>query len=254
MKSHLISQVVLKQFANSKREIVVHTKDTETTELKPIDSVAYLDVDEKLIKHLEEKWSNSVEDDADRAINALKNNNLVVVQKHITAIKSLMALHFIRSQVFHLIELNKHLITQTFEQIKMAYSTAYPQYAESIEKFTQAEYNKAPHDIAVKVMEKYIPMVEAYIADPEIGFEIGEAQDDAVFIISDIPTITTDGKGTCGVPITKAKAFGMPLTPKHFVTLKKNPETRKYKKMRAQQVENTNKRQQAQMIKEFYSL
>lgn len=254
MKSHLISQVVLKQFANEQRKITVHTKGSAATELKAIDLVAHIDIDEALIKHLEDKWSHGVEDDAERAINGLKNNNLVMVEKHIVAVKNLMALHFIRSQVFHLVELNKHMITNTFRQIKDAYSIAYPQYAKSIEKVTKAEYTKAPHDIAVKVMEKYIPMVEAYIADPAIGFEIGEAPEGASLIIGDIPTITTDGNKNFGVPITEAKAFGMPLTPKYFVTLKKNPGTRKYKKMSVKQVENANNKQLMQVVKEYYSV
>lgn len=253
MKSHLVSQVVLKQFANAKREVTVHTRNSDLTELKAIDLVAYMEMDEVLIKRLEQKWGTGVEADAEHAINGLKNNNLVLVEKHVTTVKNLMALHFIRSQIFHLVESHKQTIDETFDQIKEAYSAAYPQYAESIERCTKSEHTKAPHEIAVKVMEKYIPMVEAYISDKNIGLEIGEAPNNAVFIIGDIPTITVDGDRNYGVPITEAKAFAMPLTPKHFVALKKNPATHKYKKMTAQQVQNANNRQLIQMVNEYYT-
>lgn len=253
MKSHLISQVILKQFANDQRQIIVHTKDSSKTELKPINCVAYLDVDETLIQHLEEKWSHGVEDDAERAINALKNNNLVVVEKHIKSVKELIALHLIRSRAFHLVELNKHIIDGMFQQTKEAYSAAYPEYVESINKVTEAEYKKAPHDVAVKIMEKYIPMVEAYIADPNIGFEIGEAPDGSGFILGDIPVVTADKNGNFGIPITEANYIAMPLTPKYIVALKKNPDTKKYRKLSAKEVETANSRQLGLMLQHYYS-
>jgi hypothetical protein len=37
------------------------------------------------------------------------------------------------------------------------------------------------------------------------------------------------------------------------VSLKKNPDTLKYKKMTAKQVENANNKQLMQMVKEYYS-
>lgn len=257
MKSHLISQVVLKQFANDQRETLVHQRDVTTVGLKRIDNVAYMEIDEAIIRHLEDKWSHDIEAQAEKAINNLKNGNVMYFEKHIGTIKSLIALHYIRSQAVRLVEANKHEIAAKFEEAKAQVLAVYPDQGDLVEQETAKHTANVHRDIAVRLMDEYIPKVEAFLADPDLGFEIGEAPDGAEFIIGDVPVVTTDGKGHfgvfAGVPITDAKSIAMPLTPKHIVALKKNPETQKYKKLDTKQVEMANSRQLGQMTSEYYA-
>ena len=53
MRSHLISQVVLRRFADGDDKIVVHNLRTGQSELKSIYDTAYRDVDSNLISKLE---------------------------------------------------------------------------------------------------------------------------------------------------------------------------------------------------------
>lgn len=253
MRSHLISQVVLKQFADEQRQIVVHTKDSNDTEIKPIDSVAYMDINDALIRHLEDKWSNGVEDNAERAINALRNNNLVVVEKHIEAVKELIALHFIRSQVFQLVEINKQAIDGRLMQARDEVIAVYPEYKELIEQKYAESMKTVYVDVAIGIMEQFIPKIEEYISDSDIGFEIGEAPAGSEFILGDMPVITADRNHNFGIPITEANAIVMPLTPKYLVAIKKNPDTKKYKKLTATQVKNANEHQLGLMHERYYS-
>jgi Tfp pilus assembly protein PilE len=253
MKSHLISQVVLKQFADDQRQTVVHTKGTDDTELKPIDRVAYMDIDEALIRKLEDQWSQEIEAKADTAINNLKAGNINYFEKHIGVIKSLLALHFIRSQVFRLVEANKQAIDDRLTQAKDEVLAVYPEYKDLIERTYAKEHETAFVDIAIKIMEQYIPKVTEYISDPDIGFEIGEAPDGSEFIIGDMPVVTADKQSNFGIAITDANFIAMPLTPKHLVALKKNPSTKKYKKLTTEQVKTANSRQIGLMQEHYYT-
>lgn len=253
MKSHLISQVVLKQFANKERQITVHTKGTDETELKPIDCVAYMDIDAALIRALEEQWSQEIEAKADTAINNLKAGNINYFEKHIGVVKSLLALHFIRSQVFRLVEANKQAVDDRLTHAKDEVIAVYPEYKNLIERTYAKEHETAYVDVAIKIMEQYIPKVNEYISDPDIGFEIGEAPDSSEFIIGDIPVVTGDRNHHFGIPITEANVIAMPLTPKHLVALKKNPDTKKYKQLTAKQVDTANNRQLGLMQEQYYS-
>jgi hypothetical protein len=254
MKSHLISQVVLKQFASDQRQIIVHTKDSRKTELKPIDCVAYVDVEEVLIGKLEEKWSNEVEDQAERSINTLSSSNVNHTEKHLDAIKKLLALHFVRSKVFQLVEVNHQIIDNDLAKARNETIAIFPEYKEIITEKYGEIIETAYDDIAIKIMEEYIPKVEAYIGDPDIKFEIGEAPDGSEFILGDMPVITADRNGNFGIPITEATSIAMPLTPKYIVSLKKNPDTKKYRKLTAEEVATANRHQLGLMHQHYYSV
>lgn len=253
MKSHLISQVVLKQFADDQRQIVVHTKGSDETELKRVDCVAYMDIDEALIKKLEEQWSQEIEAKADTAINNLKAGNINYFEKHVDVMKNLLALHFIRSQVFRLVKVNEQAIDDRLAQAKDEVIAVYPEYKDLIERTYAKEYETAYTDIAIKVMEQYIPKVYTYISDIDIGFEIGEAPDGSELIIGDTPVVTDNKNFHFGIPITEANVIAMPLTPKHLVALKKNPDTKKYKTLTVEQVKTANSRQLGLMQEHYYS-
>lgn len=253
MKSHLISQVVLKQLADDQRQIVVHTKGSDDTELKRVDGVAYMDIDETLIMKLEEQWSQEIETKADTAINNLRAGNINYFEKHVDVIKNLLALHFIRSQVFRLVKANEQAIDDRLTQAKDEVIAVYPEYKDLIERTYAKEHETAYTDISIKVMEQYIPKVYEYTSDTDIGFEIGEAPDGSEFIIGDIPVVTGNKNHHFGIAITEANVIAMPLTPKHLVALKKNPDTKKYKKLTAEQVKTANSRQLGLMQEHYYS-
>lgn len=253
MKSHLISQVVLKQFANKERQITVHTKGTDETELKPIDCVAYMNIDAALIKRLEEKWSQEIEDKADKAINKIKAGDINYSEKHVDVIKNLFALHFIRSQAYRLVEANKQMVDDGLAKAKGEVIAFAPEFKEVIERIYAKEQATGYIDVAIKIMEQYIPKVYDYISEPDIGLEVGEAPDGSEFIIGDIPVITADRNSNFGIPITEANHIAMPITPTHIVALKKNPDVKKYRKMTAEQVATANSRQLGLMQEQYYS-
>lgn len=257
MKSHLVSQVVLKQFANEQREILVHQRGADTAELKRIDRVAYMEIEEAVIRPLEDKWSHDIEANAEKAINNLKSGNVMYFEKHVGTIKSLIALHYIRSQVFRLVEANKHEMAARFAEAKAQVLAVYPNHGDLVDREVANYAANAPLDMAVRLMEEQIPKVEAFLAKPDLGFEIGEAPEGSEFIIGDVPVVTTDGNGNfgifAGVPITNARSIAMPLTPKHLVALKKNPETQKYKMLKPEQVETANSRQLGLMTNEYFT-
>ena len=128
IKFHLVSQVVLRQFAvkkvvntddgkkRNRYETTVHVKGSKTTELCNIGNVACLKIAKEAIKELEQQWSHDIEKDAKSAINSIVNNNWT--DKHIGVIKDLIALHFIRSQTFAIVGGNLNVIISKLKAIK----------------------------------------------------------------------------------------------------------------------------------------
>lgn len=255
MRSHLLSQVVLKRFANENKKTTVHDIKSDRSELKEINLVAYLDIDGTLIAKLEAKWSKEVENDAEKAINALTSGNLQNVDKHIGTVKKLMALHYMRSTVFIMMHdqawSGQFYPKDNIEQI----IALYPQHEDLVRRTTSTEWQTTKTKAAIQAMEIYIPKVEAYIAD--IGLEVGVAQQETQFILGDIPVVTADGTGRFGalngVPITESKGFAMPLSPKHIVSLKKNATSKKYVLLNARQVQNANDKQLKQAVNCYYT-
>ncbi len=264
IKSHLVSQVVLRQFAvktvvktddgkkKYKYETTVHNKETDATELCDVENVAYLKVAKKAIAELEQQWSHDIEKDTKSAINSIANNNWT--DKHIGVVKDLMALHFIRSQAFALVGNNTKYIINILEARKNEVVAVYPEYTDIInQKYVEA-IKTAPLEVAIDILKTYITKTKKYLADTSVGLEIGEAPDNAEFVIGDTPVITMTKAGDISVPITEAEYVAMPITPKYLVALKKNPDKRKPVKLTKQQVENANNKQKRLARTSYFSI
>ncbi len=254
INSHLISQVVLKHFANKnadgKWQTLVHTKGSADTELSRIDGVACRAIDRAVIDTLEQEWSNSIEKEADKAINSIVNNNWT--DKHIGIIKDLMALHFIRSQAFELVGNNTDYIISTLETKKNEVIAVYPEYKDVINQKYEEAAKTAPLEVAIGILKTYIDKTKEYLADTAIGLEVGQAPDGAEFIIGDVPVVTMN-RASKVVPITEANHVAMPITPKYLVALKKNPDKKKPVVLTKRQVENANNKQIGLALTHYFS-
>jgi hypothetical protein len=253
MKSHLISRVVLKRFANTHDETLVHDIKASTTELKPVADIAYKEVPSDIIGELEQQWGQGVENDAEKALNALASGNLLHTEKHIQTIKHLMALHYIRSVVFILADKPEMLRYRT--QVIERTVSAYPEHRGAIEAKMDAEWPNFKLAAATGTLKDYLPKITDYM--DKFGLEVGETDSSTKFLLGDIPTATTDGTGKFGVlggvPILQATEFVMPMTPRHIVGLKSHPLTKKYRQLTGVQVRNSNSVQIAQAMDSFYS-
>lgn len=258
INSHLISQVVLKQFANKnsddKWQTLVHTKGSNDTGLHRIDEVASLEIDRLVIEALEQEWSNNIEKEVDKAINNLAKSNVNYVEKHIGIIKDLMALHLVRTTVFPLVDEYAKQIIGVQSSIKDQFISAYPEQTEAITKLYEEKVKTVIRDTAISIMKKEIPELKAHLADKSIGFEIGEAPEGVKFIIGDRPVIMTDKDGKINVPVSQASHIAMVLTPKYIVALKKSPDKKKYRLLEKQEVENVNKKQISIAFINYFSL
>lgn len=255
INSHLVSQVLLKQFASKdddgKWQTLVHDKNSGSPELKRIDRVASREIERSVIEALEQEWSRDIEKGADKAINSIVNNNWT--DKHISTIKDLMALHFIRSQAFELVSSNADYITKTLEAKKNEVIAIYPEYTDTINRVYKENLKTAPLEIVVGILKTYITKTKDYLADPVIGLEVGQVSDGVEFVIGDVPVVTLNRAGNI-TPITEANYVGMPITPKYLVTLRKNPDKRKPVVLTKQQVEKVNNHQRALALTHYFSI
>lgn len=255
INSHLVSQVLLKRFASKgedgRWQIMVHDKNSSKSKLKGVDCVASREVERSIIEALEQEWSRDIENEADKAINSIVSNNWA--EKHIGAIKDLMALHFIRSQAFELISNNAYSIIETLEAEKNQVIKIYPEYTDAINRVYQENLKTAPLEIVIGILKTYITKTKDYLADLTIGLEVGQAPSGAEFIIGDVPVITLNRYGDV-VPVTEANYVGMPITPKYLVSLKKNPDKKKPILLTKEQVQNVNRRQVGISLVNYFSL
>ena len=244
INSHLVSKVILKQFAtkglDKKWRVVMYEKDGKYSSFCDIDYVACREVNRELIDVLEQEWSKDIEDKAYRAINSVTNNNWT--DKHIGVIKELIALHFIRSQTFELVDSNKDYIFKTLEANRDKVVAMKPESIDIINKI-YFEYRKsATLTVAISILKEFVDKTRRYLSDPSVGIELYQAPDDAEFIIGDVPVITVNRSGRV-VPITEADHVVMPLSPKYLVALKTHSSKRAPVVLTKRQVENANAKQ-----------
>lgn len=250
MRSHLISQVVLRQFANADSQVMVHNLKTGRSELKDIYDTAYREVDSRLIEELELHWSSSTEDPAKRAINTLASANVLLVEKHIDVIKKLLSLHYMRAGIFLLVDDSAWMdkfYPESIDQILEHYPDLKPKVA--------AMWQETKLKAAIEAITVNVTKAETLMG--KYGFEIGQAPEGSEFILGDLPTLITDGEGNFGpqngVPLTEARGFAMPLTPKHIVALKKDPTSKKYRVLTDKEVQNVNNKILQQTTNEYYT-
>jgi hypothetical protein len=255
INSHLVSQVILKQFANKdsdgKWQTLAHDKSSGIAMLRKIDSVASREIERSVIEALEQQWSNDIEKEADKAINSIANNNWA--DKHIGIIKDLMALHFIRSQAFELVGNNIGYINKTLEAKKNEVVAIYPGYIDAINRVYEDSVKTAPLDIVLGILKTYIAQTKEFLSDAAIGLEVGKAPDGVEFIVGDVPVITLN-RASEVVPVTEANYVGMPITPKYLVALKKNPDKKKPVMLTEKQVKNANNKQVELALTNYFSV
>lgn len=253
ISTHLVSKVILKQFTNKEGELNVTNKANGTTRPAKTGEVAFVEIDRTIIEALEKQWTAEVETHATKTLNVLGNGDILLLDKHVTMLKKIMSLHFVRSTVLIVI------LTQTSEtygqQIIDEMTTAYPEHKALIAEQVKQDWPRLTIETLPIILSENIDKVEDFMA--KHGLEIGLAPEGSSFIIGDSPAITMGDNGRMGVlngvAITDSKSFAMPVTPKHLVTLKTDPKTTKYIELTAKQVENANGKQVQHALFEYYS-
>jgi hypothetical protein len=251
MRSHLLSQVVLKRFTNAAKEVERHEVATGTVTTALTTDVAYRYVETDLIKELEQEWSRDVESHGSKALNALENGDLLRHPEHILTVKHLIGLHYIRSTVFVATDRDSNWYRR---QVIDSTVAAYPEYKAEIEERANTEWPHWEQSVAVKTLQDTLPKIQEYIETH--GLEVAVAPDGAEFILGDMPVVTSDGDGRFGVlqgvSLLEARACAMPLTPRHLVALKTHQTTAKYHRVTAEQVAAANDKQRMLAVEAYY--
>ncbi|HUD11292.1 MAG TPA: DUF4238 domain-containing protein [Candidatus Saccharimonadia bacterium] len=251
MRSHLLSQVVLKRFANDAKEVERHDIATDAVTIAATTEVAYRDVETDLIKDLEQEWSRDIENNGTKALNALENGDLLHHSDHVLTVKHLIGLHYIRSAIFVMTDRQSD---QYRTRVIESTAAEYPEHRAEIEATANSQWPHWEQSVAVKTLQDYLPKIQTYIETH--GLEVCVAPDGAEFILGDIPVVTSDGDGRFGVfqgvSLTDARACAMPLTPHHLVALKTNQTTDRYHRLTAGQVTAANDKERMLAIEAYY--
>ncbi len=244
MKSHLISQVLLKRFT-LQGKIKEHDKFSSTSRFKTPKAIAYQEVSTTPeVTHLEKKWGY-VETRMATAFQALDEGTLLSSEKHIETVKKFMALHYIRSQTLYS-WLEKHE-NKYFQNAIDASIKANPDLSSEILREVDKHHQRWIKMLKLQipsVVKSTLPKTEDYILQSDL--EIGMASQGTDFILGDIPIVNISSDGRIGilsgVDITQSTGFVLPLGPRHVVALIKNSKLRNYKSLNNKQVKNCNKK------------
>jgi hypothetical protein len=247
--SHLISQVVLRQFTDASKQVEVHDKKTGKVELKRPYDVAYTLFETDLISGLEKQWNEDVENQAEKAFNILKNGDLLNYPQHQAVIKNLLALHFVRSD--RLLETVKVMQERYAKQILDETLAVYPEHEELIKKTLDRDWPLTTKKAMPELLEENIMKVSKYLEGHDL--EIGLAPIGSEFILGDSPAVTLGEEGTLGVAIQDAVNFGMPVTPHHIVAFRTKAETKRYLLLTAADVRAANNKQIICSRVEYYA-
>jgi hypothetical protein len=234
INSHLVSRVVLRNFYDL----------PEKVEHRPLPT--------SLIETLEQEWGK-IENDAKKAINSLDNTNVLLVSKHVRTLKTLIAIHYVRSLLTFKLVNNGIKQSKELQDIVEGFIGQYPQYSDAILDESNRQMDAMPDKVAVGVMGENIPRIISLIDDSHFGLEIGKVEPGSELVLGDVPVMTR-GKGNDHgfVPITDASFVGMPITPKYLIALKKNPRTNQYIALTRREVNRVNSMQIRQSIEHCY--
>ncbi len=254
MKSRLVSQTLLKRFAN-KGLVRVTNLVTGDNELKKPRDIAYLKVYDELLSKLERRWGN-IESRASTAFGYLDQGTLLKYTPHKDNIKRFMILHYIRSQAF--VDVMARDEPHYFEKLIQNVKSDFPDKADYIKSNLPAIRHKWLKDL-VKMTPKMFATnskkVENYVKNFDI--EVGIVAEGSEFILGDNPALTVAKDGRIGirsgVPINESIGFSMPLGPKHMAALITRNPTDKYIELTSNEVEIANNKTKTQCIKEYYS-
>jgi len=255
MKSHLVSQVILKEFTNEAGLLTINYKDeSRLPEQKSTRETAFVEISSEYIERLERDWNKSIENDAKKTLRVLRNGDVLIYEKHTKILKKLMSLHFIRSQI--LMRLFNEMSLHHFNKIIDEAMPAFSGDRQSLEAMVKERLPDVLTKTLVTSLEDLMKKVDAHI-EP-YGLEIGVAPKDANFVLSDSPAMTMDREGNLGilqgVAILQATEFAMVMTPKHVITLKSGQQGIKYVYLTSVQVDNLNKKQIDHSLHEYYSV
>ncbi len=253
MKSHLLSQVVLRQFARNGL-VSAYVPGTAKSTLKRPEEVAFINVDERIIGRLEQEWGQGVENDAGRAMRVLHDGGLLYQPKHLKTLKALIALHYVRSSV--LVTLLNQAKATYGDLLESRLAGQFPAHSADIDHVLSTEWPDRVDGILIDILEENIRKVSEYLVNRDL--EIGQAPASRQLIIGDVPVINIAGDGRtgiqAGVPINESTTIGMPLTPWHLVAITSDPKTGKYVALTPTQVDATNRKQRELAYCEYYCL
>ena len=252
MRSHLVSQFLLKRFARG-GVVGVNSITTHEQRHERVRDIGYVELEEELIGGMERKWQK-VESEAANALHKLDAGTLLDSSRNIFAIKRLMAMHFVRSEAFYLLMVSKR--EEYLDTVVRRLGMQFPAETERLLPVIRSEWMTMIDGSIPGILRDNISKVESFIDSQ--GIEIGVTPVGVSLILGDNPALTISKDGhlgiLAGVPITEATGFSMPLGPKHLVALKTNALSRKYLQLSAEHVRNANEKQLAQAIRVYYSL
>lgn len=253
MKSHFISQVLLRRFSVENR-LKVYNKITTKTTFKSPEEIAYIEFPDIEIALHERKWAR-IESMTATAFEKLDQGTVLEFPKYIVAIKKFMALHYIRS--FTLPAWMKQNEDKYFQKEIKNSIEAHP------DKTIDILRNKEPfktrwHEILKQQIPDVIktnhPKIEAYVM--HFDLEIGVADQGTDFYLGDIPLINMDKQGRLGVlsgvDITHSENFVLPLGPRHIAALITKNESKEYRKLSNREVKNCNIKTKDQSVEQYY--
>lgn len=253
MKTHLVSQVLLKEFTNDAGLLTIHYKDaSRPPETKSTKEACYIEIETEFIERLEKYWNESIESDTKKTLRILKAGDVLNYEKHINILKKLMALHYIRSWVLMDIfaELGEYHTNLIIEETMRDFSKSREEILKLVRPVLPGVLNK----VLVDGLDRLIKKVDTHIE--KFGLEIGVAPEGTNFILSDSPAIVMDKSGRLGpkegVAIMNASEFAMVMTPKHVVALKSGKQAKTYMKLTARQVRALNDKQIKHSLSEYY--
>jgi len=255
MKTHLVSQVILKEFTNQDGLLTIHYKDSAKKPVqKTTKDVGYVEIDTAVIERLERDWNESVENDAKKTLRVLRNGDVLLYEKHTKILKKLMTLHFIRSQILMYLfnEMSQYHLDKIIDEAMPLFSGT----RETLEAMVKQKLPDVLNKTLVQSLDDLIKKAGVHI--DQYGLEIGVAPEGTHFVLSDSPAITMDREGNLGilqgVAILQATEFAMVMTPQHVVTLKSDQTSNTYVHLTPVQVDNLNKKQIAHSLHEYYSV
>jgi hypothetical protein len=237
---HLVSQVILRRFADAGQVLRINL-ETGKTELRNPARVMYqtrfISAD---AKGAEDLWG-SVETALRPALDALDSDTLFENRKHISAVKDCMALHFARSHIMiwtrraamkrAAAKLREVLINEQRDWLARRFFVKHGHFPVG-GKALEAAANEFIEEAAPQVdnAESFSASVKRVFAEVKqrfgsSGLEIGRPEHDAgEFLIGDAPALTLKGGSMVGGPhggvtLDDANTVMMPLGPKHVASL-----------------------------------
>ena len=248
IRTHTVTKYLLSQFAPA-GSLQVKSELTGQWSLAAPRDVGFLWLPEELIGESEIRWNSTIESRFPHVIDEVMAGRVLENKKNIEVIKSLIALHFVRSKSF---------IVLLKQNADLVYSNALVE----LEKYyispeiARKRWNLETLKSLPTLLRDFERKVQEYIDQHEI--EIAVAPHRNRFIIGDSPVVNVsddDKVGVLnGVAFKQSVGVFLPLTPWHIVALADKAHYKNYLNLSANQVRAFNKLTKRQCISEYYAL